>query len=902
MPSFLDIKGYVFETEALKDAYHTLPPSGRAETTGYDEAALRALVRYFADWGPARTNSLRNGAVDSLDGLSTDEKRDLYSTFVTQLSRNLREQYSRDAAEQEFEGFVHALAADPLPRPVLTAFLQSLWGFSERLYAYEQNVFGEATVEGASDDGGEMGNESPESPDTGSFVEAIRRLPGEYLNAKRDQYEGDDKINAIRYQSLPAIRSPNPLSLEQFEQFVEAEDDRHETDIMRAYDEFTTLGQLYYDYFNPRIDVYLDDITAYVIQNLDIAESTAHCVNFSEPRNRLGDSAWFAIYPTADGDKAEAYQLFTGIHWDGVRYGLYVGDELREEGWKDETDIDRMTETDALTIDLLTEKFDAVLPEYYRLNGMEDSDPPERPPDPVAETVARQLDQEQQVVFYGPPGTGKTYEAKRFAEWWVHEQSDSPPRDEQVESVTFHPSFAYEDFIEGLTAEATDAGDVEYQVEDGILKRVAENARQARQRADGSDDADEAPPYVLVIDEINRGNLAQIFGETITLLEADKRGSYEVSLAHSDESFTLPPNLYIIGTMNTADRSIALVDAALRRRFRFLPFEPDYGSLREHHGFDGHAGLVETVTAGEDGFRTLLGLSILAVEQLNERIVDAPDLSKGQQIGHSYLWDAESVLDIVDAWQYDVLPLLEEYYFGQFDRIRRQLFDGTGEELVDWEHERIRTFDDEDLAAFLESFVDIEGAVEYTPPQSGGNPSGSSSRRGSPEFPEFLQMAGERVVAEGGETLRADSIDEIHVNDNFDRLSLSLASNHPDHPDGDIVRYRLQSKPHRDPPRIPGKLALPDDQIREQLADDVRQWIEESDLPGNPQYTGNTWSTVGTVWETDEISGDPYELDGEELVDAFGEDLVEEAINGFIELVETFHQRFVEADIEPAEQ
>ena len=175
--------------------------------------------------------------------------------------------------------------------------------------------------------------------------------------------------------------------------------------------------------------------------------------------------------------------------------------------------------------------------------------------------------------------------------------------------MTFHPAFAYEDFLEGLEADATENGAVDYDIEDGILKRIAKQARQAKDAADGN-----PPSYILIIDEINRGNLAQIFGETITLLEADKRDSHTTRLAHSDDEFSIPSNLYVIGTMNTADRSIALVDAALRRRFRFLHFPPDYGVLLDKHNFDDWTGLETAITDADDPFRTLLALSIRGLQ------------------------------------------------------------------------------------------------------------------------------------------------------------------------------------------------------------------------------------------------------------------------------------------------
>jgi 5-methylcytosine-specific restriction protein B len=287
------------------------------------------------------------------------------------------------------------------------------------------------------------------------------------------------------------------------------------------------------------------------------------------------------------------------------------------------------------------------------------------------------------------------------------------PHQEQLETVTFHPSFSYEDFIEGLTAQKTDDGDVAYEVEAGVFKRVAERAREAYQES-----PDNPSPYVLIIDEINRGNLAQIFGETITGLERDKRlgadNEARISLAHSRHSFTVPPNLYVIGTMNTADRSIALVDAALRRRFRFISFPPNYEALAHHHEFASMDSVEQSAATSDDSFQRLLALSILAIRKLNTRILDAPDLGKGKQIGHSFLWDIETESDLCTVWQFEILPLLEEYYFGQFDRIREELFRGSGDELYDFEREEIQQIIPSRLANELTSIVNLDASRSST--------------------------------------------------------------------------------------------------------------------------------------------------------------------------------------------
>jgi 5-methylcytosine-specific restriction protein B len=217
------------------------------------------------------------------------------------------------------------------------------------------------------------------------------------------------------------------------------------------------------------------------------------------------------------------------------------------------------------------------------------------------------------------------------------------------------------------------------------------------------------PRYVLIIDEINRGNLAQIFGEMITALEMDKRldGENEtpVTLAHSGDQFTIPPNLYLIGTMNTADRSIALVDAALRRRFRFLSFPPDLEVLRTEYDL-GSWSDVQTIATSSGAENQLLAKSLIAIHELNTRIRSEPDLGRGKQIGHSFLFDIGSDEDIVDIWRFEILPLLEEYLFGQYERIREALFMGEGSGLFDWDHQQIKSFDTETLSTELDTFVE----------------------------------------------------------------------------------------------------------------------------------------------------------------------------------------------------
>lgn len=240
------------------------------------------------------------------------------------------------------------------------------------------------------------------------------------------------------------------------------------------------------------------------------------------------------------------------------------------------------------------------------------------------------------LILAGPPGVGKTFAAKRLA--YSIMASKDPSR---VQMVQFHQSYSYEDFMMGYRP--TEAGG--FALSEGPFYRFCEEA--------GADDADR--PYFFVIDEINRGNISKIFGELLMLIEADKRGQ-ELRLLYKNETFSVPANVHIIGMMNTADRSLAVLDYALRRRFGFFEMTPGFDSA----GF--------TRWQQEAGSPTLDRL-VATVVDLNRVIADDPALGQGFAIGHSFL-SRPTDSDPDDAWLYSVVedelvPLLDEYWFDE---------------------------------------------------------------------------------------------------------------------------------------------------------------------------------------------------------------------------------------------
>lgn len=249
---------------------------------------------------------------------------------------------------------------------------------------------------------------------------------------------------------------------------------------------------------------------------------------------------------------------------------------------------------------------------------------------PAISKIMDLLERNPNLILYGPPGTGKTFYINKLKEYFDHS-----------EIITFHQSYSYEQFVEGITAKVEEkTGQLIYEIEEGIFKNISEFARNNK-----------GQKVALFIDEINRGNISKIFGELITLIEQSKREHATeeiiVKLPYSKKNFSVPNNLYIIGTMNTSDRSVALIDIALRRRFSFFEIIPDFSYFENT----------------EDKIQ----VTIKAIKNINDIIQQTID--KEHIIGNSYFFSLlnknKNELDeqIKYIWLYQILPLLQEYYY-----------------------------------------------------------------------------------------------------------------------------------------------------------------------------------------------------------------------------------------------
>ena len=257
------------------------------------------------------------------------------------------------------------------------------------------------------------------------------------------------------------------------------------------------------------------------------------------------------------------------------------------------------------------------------------------------ETTAEIPSEAVNLIYYGPPGTGKTYQLNKLKDEYVG----------RFKFITFHQAYSYEDFVEGIRPRSDKgSGTISYDVVPGVFRQICKDA-----------ESDSDNRYALFIDEINRGNIAKIFGDLITLIEPDKRLRAEqamtVTLPYSNDEFGVPANLNIYGAMNTADRSIALLDKALRRRFRFFELAPDSDLIE---GSDNEGNIED----GEGGYINLRQL----LDSMNKRISFL--LNRDLTLGHAYLCKVREFDELRDVFINQFIPLLQEYFYDDWRRIQ----------------------------------------------------------------------------------------------------------------------------------------------------------------------------------------------------------------------------------------
>ena len=260
------------------------------------------------------------------------------------------------------------------------------------------------------------------------------------------------------------------------------------------------------------------------------------------------------------------------------------------------------------------------------------------------------IKQKKQIILQGAPGTGKTYSSSEIAVKLIDENAPSDRAElmkihkelvdkEQIFFTTFHQSMDYEEFVEGIKPKTIN-GNITYEFENGIFKEACKSAENNK--------------VVLIIDEINRGNISKIFGELITLLEVDKRkgreNEIEVILPYSKEKFSVPDNLYIIGTMNTADRSIGYIDYALRRRFAFISIKADISAIEKYYNDNKNS------DCKDKAINLFNKVKELIKENINEEF-ESGDI----MIGHSYFM-AQNFEELQNKLEYEIKPLLLEYF------------------------------------------------------------------------------------------------------------------------------------------------------------------------------------------------------------------------------------------------
>lgn len=402
-------------------------------------------------------------------------------------------------------------------------------------------------------------------------------------------------------------------------------------------------------------------LTQSMLENLDLQTvCQAKAVDFTGSRNEGSSFAWFSLFPKEFKKHTQAYRLTATFSNGKINAFLDLGGEANSGK---PSDFRNIHEASVSSYEELLGEFKNWKKEFlYSNNNLLHKTSLRSQGTQQFNTSLKVFKFPLNQILYGPPGTGKTYhtvtKAVEIIDGKVNPdyslakaRFDELKKEGKIKFITFHQNYSYEDFMVGIRP-MLNGEKIAYKLYEGPFKQIADKARE-----------DTGSNYVLIIDEINRGNISKIFGELITLIEDDKRAGNDhamsAPLLYQQAEFSVPNNLYIIGTMNTADKSIALVDIALRRRFAFEEMMPDESLLKPIEGFD------------------LPGW----FKRLNEKIT--AELDRDHQIGHSNFIKVTNKAELKQKFYQCILPLLKEYFYGNPEKLKAIIPGFEQEEQLD---------------------------------------------------------------------------------------------------------------------------------------------------------------------------------------------------------------------------